>query len=343
MTTAARLDRYTKDSAMRRIEWIDIVKGVLIILVVFGHFILKARHSHESVSTVFNLIYLFHMPAFVFVSGLLAKHAIRNGRLNPGRPLLYIVIAVLFNCAVRASGGGQVTFDNVLIMPAAPWYLASLASWLILIPLFDAMKPLYGICISILVSLISTSQENAIDFLAISRTMHFLPYFMAGYYCSFNRLEALRKGRARIIAIVLGVLATLIYISFKDHVNTIFFMVEGNNDCNIRFLDAIPAYFELQAYAIVLSGALIAAVPNKCALLSFLGQRTLQIYIIHRVVRGFLTAYGMYDCPVLMETGVSVFVSMSLLTLIVTSISCLPFVTFLSKRILDIKLRWLER
>ena len=42
-----------------RLDWVDIYKGIAIILVVFGH----------SNSPITGYIYLFHMAAFFFISG----------------------------------------------------------------------------------------------------------------------------------------------------------------------------------------------------------------------------------------------------------------------------------
>lgn len=64
---------------MKRIEWIDIFKGILIILVVFGHATQGIQSNmnvlnnpgYESVSFIKNMIYSFHMPAFFIASGLL--------------------------------------------------------------------------------------------------------------------------------------------------------------------------------------------------------------------------------------------------------------------------------
>lgn len=50
-----------------RIEWIDIAKGIGIILVIAGHTI-SLTHSYP--------IYAFHMPLFFFLSGLVAKEKV---------------------------------------------------------------------------------------------------------------------------------------------------------------------------------------------------------------------------------------------------------------------------
>lgn len=48
----------------KRIEWIDISKGLGMLLVIAGHTI-ALKYS--------SILYTFHMPLFFFLSGLVAK------------------------------------------------------------------------------------------------------------------------------------------------------------------------------------------------------------------------------------------------------------------------------
>lgn len=51
-----------------RILWLDNLKGVLIFLVVLGHCLQFTSQNPDS-DLLFNFIYLFHMPLFMFLSG----------------------------------------------------------------------------------------------------------------------------------------------------------------------------------------------------------------------------------------------------------------------------------
>lgn len=62
-----------------RKDWIDSLKGMLIFLVVVGHVVGTAVHLSIGIESeiyryVYKLIYLFHMPAFFFVAGLVWRH-----------------------------------------------------------------------------------------------------------------------------------------------------------------------------------------------------------------------------------------------------------------------------
>lgn len=66
-----------------RIGWIDLAKGVGIILVVFGHVIVGMRAAglgSENTWMVLaqKVVYSFHMPLFFFLAGLNVEHSLRK-------------------------------------------------------------------------------------------------------------------------------------------------------------------------------------------------------------------------------------------------------------------------
>ena len=63
--------------AKQRYLGYDNIRGILIILVVFGHF-LELCPGAVAGSHVYLLIYCFHMPAFIFLSGRFSKHDRQN-------------------------------------------------------------------------------------------------------------------------------------------------------------------------------------------------------------------------------------------------------------------------
>ena len=53
---------------MQRDLRIDSIKGLLILLVVFGH-CYTTLQEHSNYMFINNIIYIFHMPLFIFISG----------------------------------------------------------------------------------------------------------------------------------------------------------------------------------------------------------------------------------------------------------------------------------
>lgn len=63
----------------QRLVDIDIAKGLAIFLVVLGHIVATTTPvGHEWYSTLKSAIYLFHMPFFMFISGLIMAHTYKE-------------------------------------------------------------------------------------------------------------------------------------------------------------------------------------------------------------------------------------------------------------------------
>ena len=78
----------------------DNLKAVLIFLVVLGHFLLPI-HGESVLVVVKRLIYVFHMPLFVFVSGYFAKKIYKNGQYNFKKILYLIKAYIIFVIAIQ--------------------------------------------------------------------------------------------------------------------------------------------------------------------------------------------------------------------------------------------------
>ena len=62
-----------------RLLWADSLKGWLMLLVILGHAIQTVMPEACYQNHIWNLIYSFHMPAFMAVSGYFAYRANRYG------------------------------------------------------------------------------------------------------------------------------------------------------------------------------------------------------------------------------------------------------------------------
>ena len=65
-----------------RDPFFDNAKFVLITLVVIGHAYTSLRHHSEFVKTAYLLIYSFHMPLFILISGYFTKNYNKAGYLQ---------------------------------------------------------------------------------------------------------------------------------------------------------------------------------------------------------------------------------------------------------------------
>lgn len=126
---------------------LDNAKGILITLVVIGHMLLPIQGTTRGVTNFFYMIYTFHMPAFVFISGLLAQHIYTrvpkryfNGRRWCSTLWLYLLFQFILFFSEIPAYGRTTRFPDFLHTSGAPWYLLALLLWYLMIPFFYAYR-----------------------------------------------------------------------------------------------------------------------------------------------------------------------------------------------------------
>lgn len=345
---------------------LDNAKGILITLVVIGHMLLPIQGTTRGVTNFFYVIYAFHMPAFVFISGLLAQRIYTrvskphfNGRRWCSTLWLYLLFQFILFFSEIPAYGRTTRFPDFLHTSGAPWYLLALLLWYLMIPFFDAYRDLPCSLIAwILLTILSLAggylASGALaglgDFLALDRVIAFAPFFFAGYFIGPERLMRFfgaeqesvpsknpngrtdisaakratsrrrspeeapkRAGRGIVLLLtVLGLLCfALVGTQTFDHLlpykNVVYgawyyrFHPEQNPAAFPGDLAAQLWLIRLAWFLVsgLMSFALLALMPNRrLPLVTTIGQRTLQIYILHRPIRdlllagGFITAAG---------------------------------------------------
>ena len=120
---------------MKRITWVDNAKAIAIYLVVLGHF-----HYDYAPLPFKDVIYAFHIPAFLFITGFLLPESFRE--MPPGRFLsryigLYLrayaffsVMAIAIWWAARSAGAGGIASPWPAIAGAL-YGVAGPGSWLV--------------------------------------------------------------------------------------------------------------------------------------------------------------------------------------------------------------------
>ena len=169
-----------------RIKWIDIVKGIAIILMLIGHML-------ESDSIIRMLIYSFHMPLFILINGYFIKNFkifdnIKKSMKSLLLPYLIVQGAVavlglsikgwnaeaLYHLVIKDTFGGMskvgVRFGRFTDFHSvgAIWFLPSLF----------LMRNIY----ILLMTVIETKKINGKLSIAIILVLSFIGYYIGNYY-----------------------------------------------------------------------------------------------------------------------------------------------------------------
>ncbi len=206
---------------MERNHRIDSLKGFLIVLVIVGHVITALDNSNVINHAVMGLIYVFHMPLFILISGYFTRPANeQDGRKlwqNIARMMVTIVFFHLIWVFLRYSLKGDDPIQILLEFPyGLLWYLLSLIYWRLTVyytPRALLERPVIYIAIAFLISILSGLTELG-KLLSIQRALNFFPFFLLGYYYRQGRISD-KWWKNNILHIVTAViLLPIIFILF---------------------------------------------------------------------------------------------------------------------------------
>ena len=306
-----------------RIETLDIYKGFLIFLVVWGHFMMPLIDREYPVARrLFLLIYSFHMPAFIFLSGYFyyGSWKKRGTVFNSicSWIVLYCAMKMLLNCSDILFYGEKKLIPNFLHESYAPWYILVMIIFkLLLLPIEFIQKInkkdigtniylilliIFGACLSMLNM---PWQEKVGDFLALDRVVSFAPFFYIGMlykkYLSSGRVSVFEKTNKPLF--ITGAVFTATFIIFFSIIGPYTRMFYGTwgyvlvyENMSSIFKGVLnPLRVVFIPYALCIAYFFFVLINKKVFFLTpFLkkfGIYSLPIYVFHRPIRDAFSYY----------------------------------------------------
>lgn len=280
----------------------DNIKSILIILVVIGHFIDIFISRSNVYKTLFVYIYSFHMPLFIFVSGILTKKIILNNDSNKfnNKILEYVIFGFLLKILFSITSSlvtGKISF-NLLGDKSACWFLFVLSMYMVTAKALKNKSFLPILIFNVILACFIGYDNTIKDNFYLSRYIIFFPFYWSGFKLNAEKLLGFvdKKYVKTILFLFAMLFAILVYFKIDDVyiLRQVFtarhsFKSIGilNNGIFIRLL----SYF----ISILMSLSIIAIVPNKkIPILTFIGTRTLPIYLFHCSVLHIFRYFGIH-------------------------------------------------
>ena len=255
-------------------------------------------------------IYSFHMPAFIFLSGLVHKHYISESQAlcgNPGETRMrWDKFLGFFLCGYSLkiflqftrTLMGQHPLWHWIEEPGIPWYLFVMAEYELLFYLMrridEKVKPQFMIGGAFALSAVIGYFPAVGDAFCLSRMINFLPIYMIGYYLDmreFNRF--IEQKRYKILGAVV-IAASLIVCRIlpwgRYSLRKWFTGRRSYEFLSDFFGGAAVSYgwlirLAVWAVAILITLSVIAVIPDKdLGHVTKTGSRTLNVYFWHRPV-----------------------------------------------------------
>lgn len=265
----------------------DNTKCILIFAVVLGHFF--EQFSGVYSKDLSRIIYSFHMPAFIFITGYFATYKpekILKGLVCPY--ILFQVLYIVFNYFVIHNA------EEFVLQFTTPhwilWYLVAMIGYYLLVPFISVegkWKKVAIIVGAFLISLVSGYDKTIGFYLSIARFCTFLPFFVVGFYMGHSDGVKIKSNWK--VALVSGVLVTglMVYLCNStimiQQLHGAYYYEKLNYGPDVRLL--------LLVMALLWITFLMSSVTSKkLPVISMIGENTLPIFLLH----GFITRFSGY-------------------------------------------------
>lgn len=264
-----------------RIALWDNLKFVLIVLVVIGHFTEAFLDQSKIYSSLSLFIYTFHMPLFLFVSGLFHKDR------NIGEKCIFYIsvgfMQKIVFAIVRYIVGAGMTF-SFLTEGGIPWFMFVLAVYTLVTYLLRNQNKKFICFFSIVVACFIGYDKAVGDFLCLSRIVVFYPVYLLGTIVSDKEIIEI-KNRKWTKWISLAIVVAWFYICFYNQERVIILkhLFTGRNPFS-QEIYPYGALIRLLCYIItfIVGWSVIFLIPSKkIKWISAMGARTIDVYFWH--------------------------------------------------------------
>ena len=261
------------DVKSRNVYW-DNIKGFLILLTVFAHILYQFRDQSVLINSIVDYIYMFHMPAFVFVCGYF-------GKSEHSRSFEVIVKLIFLYFIFNSIMGFIYGFGSLLRPMYSYWFLIALIAWRITAPHIAKFKEI--MLILFVIALFAGFYESIDNTLSASRIIGFYPFYMAGYLLTKEKSEALETTKySKRFMIGMGTLLLTAAIAFSAYK---FFEFSDNDLQMFSYTDPTDAFGRIVLY--IIAALAIITLRNlspsgNIPLITMFGRNSLWIFLLHR-------------------------------------------------------------
>lgn len=232
----------------------------------------------------------FHMPAFIFISGYFSKRIPSLKKMLCGLVIPYFVYEILYYLLYTFVLDKETGF--YFARPKfSLWYLMALFAWRLFSPLVEKIP---GCMILSVIAGILIGFTDFGNFLSIPRILFFFPFFLAGKKFDSSSLARFRNRKGYLGALtILGGFAVFLFTDNYHHRldQKIFYGRYSYADMDMGSVEGVLVRIGCYLISFLLIYLFMLVLPTEKKSYSYLGERTMAIYIFHGFVYSCLK-YG---------------------------------------------------
>ena len=295
---------------------IDNFKSLLIFLVVFNHIIAFNLVKEDTVVRyVWYAITIFHMPAFVFVSGYLSKKP-QNALKNFKNLLLPYILGYSLTWYSQIWLGRSVDYEILRPTGTVMWYILALFIYRLTIEALGKIR--FIVPLSIAVALWAGTRPEFTTFLSASRIVVFFPFFVAGYLWKSEYITAVRKFKGKWVLVPISAVLLWAIPNYMIPNEIGIAIFRGNHSyklCGLEDPEGIILRLLMYLVSFILIYTLLALLPDMKLPLTYIGRRTMGIYFFHYPI--MIIMNGLYVLLIPEMNNVWVLLGVSLLFILI--------------------------
>ncbi|MGX1560055.1 acyltransferase family protein [Streptomyces sp. NPDC055506] len=327
-----------------RDAFFDNAKYLAIVLVAVGHAWEPLRPGSRAVTALYMLVYAFHMPAFIIISGYFSRtfdgSPAKLKRLVTGVVVPYVVFETAYTLFTRWTSqdpGRPVSLLDPLYLT---WFLAALFIWRLTTPLWRHVR--WPLPLAFVIAMLATLSPSVGNDLDLQRTLQFLPYFVFGLLLRPEHFRLVRRRKVRLLAVPVAGCALAVAYWAVPRMNYAWFFHADS----ARALAAPFWYGPLMTLAafgcsVVLVACFLAWVPGRRLWCTVLGAGTLCGYLLHGFVAQAAKYWGWYE-PAWVQGPVGALTATLVAAAVMTAL-CTPSVRRLFRCVTEPGMRWAFR
>ncbi|PZT69484.1 hypothetical protein DN402_22915 [Streptomyces sp. SW4] len=328
----------------RRDAFFDNAKYLAIVLVGVGHAWGQLLAGNHTVEALYRVVYTFHMPAFIIVSGYFSRSfdmsPRRVRRLLTGVALPYVVFETAYTLHRRFSDHDY-DYDVSLLDPTyLMWFLAALFVWRLTTPIWKTVR--WPLPIALAIAALASMTPAIGSDLDMQRVLQFLPCFVLGLLLRPEHFELVRRRSVRIASVPVAAAALAVAWWSVDRMNMSWFWRNAAaQDSGAPWWTGPVVTLALFGCSVVLSACFFAWVPSRRMWFTALGAGTVYGYLLH----GFLVKEALYlgwwDNPVLDRPLGEI--AVTVLAAVVITLLCTKPVQSVLKGVVEPRMEWAFR
>jgi fucose 4-O-acetylase-like acetyltransferase len=284
--------------AKERDAYFDNAKYLAIVLVAVGHAWEPLRDGSRTVTALYTLVYAFHMPAFIVVSGYFSRGFTASPRqlrrLVTGVAVPYIVFETAYTLFTRWTDQQPDRPISLLDPLYLTWFLAALFVWRLTTPIWRRTRG--ALPLALVVAALATMSPDIGDDLDLQRVLQFLPYFVLGLCLRPEHFRMVRCRTVRLLALpVFTVALAVAYWTAGRMTGGWFFHRDSAQELGAPTWSGPVMTVATFGCSLLLVACFLSWVPGRRLWFTALGAGTLYGYLLHGFLAQGSRFWGWYS------------------------------------------------